>query len=122
MTPIPIVYQSGFTMETSEKESQLFTKPKAAEYLGISVERLNILILEQRIRFIQIGKRQYIPISELQRFIVDNLTHLEREEINETNNIDLHSLREDHLNNIKRKDSLDIFEQIMENTNNGISL
>lgn len=46
---------------------------KAAKFMHIGHEKLNSLISSGQIRILEIGKRSYIPVSEIEPFYSNNL-------------------------------------------------
>lgn len=63
-------------MSSSSIKLKLLSISQAASFLGIGKENLNELMEEGKIGFISVGKRNKIPVSELERFIDDNLTYV----------------------------------------------
>jgi len=52
---------------------KLFTPKELATHVGWPVRRIRKLILEKRIRYIQIGGNYFIPKNAFDEFIQDNM-------------------------------------------------
>jgi len=63
-------------MNEDTTEFKLLSKSKAALLLGIGVEKLNKLINEGRIGFIQITDRIMIPMQQIKLFLSENTIHI----------------------------------------------
>jgi excisionase family DNA binding protein len=63
-------------MSSSLIKFKLLSISQAASFLGIGKDNLNELMEEGKIGFISVGKRNKIPVSELERFIDENLTYV----------------------------------------------
>ncbi|MBZ0183322.1 MAG: helix-turn-helix domain-containing protein [Melioribacteraceae bacterium] len=53
---------------------RLLSLNQAAKFMHIGYDKLQQLISDGLIKIIQIGKRYYIPVSEIERYYADNLT------------------------------------------------
>ena len=60
----------------SSEELKLCSKSETAKLLAIGKSAVSDLILGGRLGFIQIGKRQLIPLCEIRRFLSESLNVL----------------------------------------------
>jgi len=56
-------------------ERRLIGVPAAADMLGLSKRMVYLLASDGRLRACRIGDRVLIPLDELDRFIIDHMTH-----------------------------------------------
>lgn len=54
-------------MGKSAYSQELFSRPQAAELLGVCTKTLNQMWREKKIRFAAVGKRFKVPIEEIER-------------------------------------------------------
>lgn len=77
-----------------ENEIRLLSRSETAKLMGIGKEKLNKLITSGKIGFLKIDNRVYVPYKEIVRFLNENTSFYQTEQVIAKNDFDSVSLLE----------------------------